>query len=525
MDFSSLLDTKRVFSNKTSSCQKCALYEKTFVQSFINPESPIVFVSDFPNKVDASNGSLFSGDYGRLFKSILLDAGFTYDVSFLSCVKCTPLDEDPPKTSIKKLCCESFLFQEIKAIAPKLIVLVGSFALECFFPDKKIMDCKGNFLSKDGQTYLPVIHPAYCFHNPQYTSYLRQDITKARMYLSGDLYSGRDFKLISSIEEAEEAKKVLLASPSLGVDIETNSTLNCFEENAAIWTIAFSYAKDKAYCFAIDHPEMINVALKCKCVAIVKEILKSPIEKCFHNATFDIRWLRKFGYIVDTTNLFDTMVAAHILDNQRQSIGLKALASEYLDGCLEQFSDSLKALASYNSEDSSNTLRLRDIFYPQLQKRPKLFNLFQKVLMPVIVTIIDLELTGMKLDTEYLKEATLLFSQKKDAILDVIALKYPEAKDVDINSPKQLSNLFFNKMGLEPIRETKTGYSVDANVLTKLSENGVGIAKYLLKYRECEKILNTYLLKMPSMMQVDGRVHASFNLTGTVTGRLACVAS
>jgi len=332
----------------------------------------------------------------------------------------------------------------------------------------------------------------------------------------------RDYVLCDTEEKLDKCEKVLLEQEILAVDIETNNTLNPFAKNATIWTISFGYAKDKAFCIALDHPENSNIIVYEKGKKLVDTILKKRnIRKVFHNCVFDMKWLRKFGYEIRGV-VADTMIMSYLLNENRRSNSLKNLAADLLTGYTYGFTENLEDLADYNCEDTDYTLQLYHIFTKELSAHPRLVKLFYKVIMPFCNVIIDMELTGIVIDSLYAARLRDSYQKKLDKLNASIKNDYPATKHTDMGSPKQLSNLLFKKLKFKPVKKTKTGFSVDHSVLVKLAETQkCGLAKYLVKVRKLEKALSTYVDKIPKMVGPDGRLRGGFNIVGTRTGRLS----
>jgi DNA polymerase-1 len=434
-----------------------------------------------------------------------------------------------------------YLFNEIKELKPKLVVLAGSTALNIFFPKEKIMNKAGNFLEAQGMRFLPVLHPAYCLRNPMSVPRLRKDLKKAYQYLNNEMSDKHNFIVVDTIEKLEGARQDLVIRPPdvMAFDVETNELLDVFDKNMVLWAIGFSAGDDKCYSIPLDHPENDNIEFRGMCWDLAKTTLGNAAKKIAHNAAFDLKVLKKMG--IGYKNFYaDTMVMAFLLDENRYSVGLKQLSSEYLDGCMYEFTKDLKNLCVYNSEDCNNTIGLFHKFEPELIIYQRLWILFEKILMPMIEVIVDMELDGVFIDTKASSKLTVDLHRKLDAVYESIADKFPQANGVNLNSTKQLRELMFEKLKypqgrltdkgelLAKVRggrhrltkeELKDNLSTDNEVLESLSHKGHKLATYLLKIRKYEKLLSTYVEKLPKIIKDDGKIHGHFNLTGARTGR------
>ncbi|MFW5879731.1 MAG: DNA polymerase I, partial [bacterium] len=146
-------------------------------------------------------------------------------------------------------------------------------------------------------------------------------------------------------------------------------------------------------------------------------------------------------------------------------------------------------------------------------------SLYRDIELPLIQVIYQMEKTGIKLDTPFLKKMSQKFSKNIDDVKKEVFKIAGE--EFNLNSPKQLSHILFHKLKLPASKKIKTGYSTNAHVLNKLSEKHEVVAK-ILNYRELEKLKNTYIDRLPKLINSKtGRIHTCFNQTGTSTGRLS----
>jgi len=178
------------------------------------------------------------------------------------------------------------------------------------------------------------------------------------------------------------------------------------------------------------------------------------------------------------------------------------------------------AVKDYACADADYTLRLKAKLEPELKKQG-LAELFNEVEMPLVLVLTDMEERGVKIDSDYL--AQLSKTMERD-ISGLEKLIYKEAgTEFNVSSPKQLKEVLFNKLKISPegLRHTKTGVSTAASELEKM--RGLHpIIEHLFHYRELTKLLSTYVLALPELVDSNtGRVHSSFNQTVAATGRLS----
>ncbi len=221
---------------------------------------------------------------------------------------------------------------------------------------------------------------------------------------------------------------------------------------------------------------------------------------------------------------FDIKIAAYLLNPSQQEYSLTKLIELYLESDSIAYSDQNLSGRGISEEEKNicNQARLlislKNTLWDQLTKN-HMDRLYRNIELPLIRVIYQMEKTGIKLDTAFLKEMSQQFAKKIEGIRNEIFKMAGE--EFNLNSPKQLSCILFQKLNLPTVKKIKTGYSTNAQVLHKLSEKHEIVAK-ILSYREMEKLKNTYIDKLPKLINPrSGRIHTSFNQTGTSTGRLS----
>jgi len=262
-------------------------------------------------------------------------------------------------------------------------------------------------------------------------------------------------------------------------------------------------------------------------------ILADPnVKKVGQNIKFDILVLKNAKMPLAGVH-FDTMVASYCLDPLRKSHSMDALALDFLNyHCLpissligkgkNQLSFDmvdLEPAAEYAAEDADITFQLYQYFKSRLDTQPQLKKLFEELEMPLVSVLAAMEYNGVTLDVRVLKEMSGELAEQVNRLKDRI---YEMAGAVfNIDSPKQLGEVLFDRLGLESTKIGKTGRSTDAAVLEHLADQHP-ICQLILEYRRLSKLQNTYVDKLGALINPKtGRVHASFNQTVTATGRLS----
>ena len=292
--------------------------------------------------------------------------------------------------------------------------------------------------------------------------------------------------------------------------------------------------------FAVKENEAWYVPVPANSVEVAKVVerfspaLQNPKSlKIGQNIKFDILVLRKYNVKV-AGPLFDTMIA-HYLLNPELRHGMDYLAETYLKyqtvhieeligpkgkNQLSMRNVPVEQIAEYAAEDADITLKLKNYFAPELKKEG-LESLFTTIEMPLIYVLVEMEATGVTLDTVALKqssgELTASMNKLEQEVYELAGTEF------NINSTKQVGEILFDRLKLdEKAKKTKTGgYSTSEDVLEKLRNKHPIIGK-LLEYRGLKKLLSTYIDALPELINPQtGKIHTSFNQAVTSTGRLS----
>lgn len=251
-----------------------------------------------------------------------------------------------------------------------------------------------------------------------------------------------------------------------------------------------------------------------------------------HNVKYDYHVLANHGIKVETI-AFDTILASYLLNSQSRQHNLDTLSLELFGKVKIPISSligkgkkeismrdvPLPQVSEYCCEDVDYTCRLKGILEPDLSSRG-LRPLLDTIELPLVKVLADMERRGIYLD----KDCLMHFGSDVNKQLKILEDQIYECagEKFNINSPKQLSEILFTKLGIPPPRKTATGYSTDADVLEKLSFK-YPIAKLLQDYRTLEKLRSTYIESLPHDVNPrTNRIHCTFNQSVAATGRLSC---
>lgn len=240
---------------------------------------------------------------------------------------------------------------------------------------------------------------------------------------------------------------------------------------------------------------------------LLKEFMENDdIKKVIHDGKNLLKALSKDGTQVNGFD-FDSAIAAYLIDSARDKYNLNELINEYLEKNID--------------EKTSSAIKYLSELYIYLKGRIKeegMEELYYNVEHPLIGVLSSMEVVGFNVNEEILESLAVKFKEEiKNTEKEIYDLCEEE---FNISSPKQLGKILFEKLDLPVIKKTKTGYSTNADVLEKLKDKHSVIEK-IIYYRQITKLNSTYVEGLKNVIDVDGRIHSSFNQTVTTTGRLS----
>jgi len=342
-----------------------------------------------------------------------------------------------------------------------------------------------------------------------------------------------EYALCMNMTDLKTLADGIRAAGLLAIDTETTST---DPMQADLVGISFCLKEGKAFYLPLNHyylgvPQQIPWA---EARDVLKEVLEDDtILKVGQNIKYDACILKRHGVTLKGIS-FDTMIASYVINPSLRQHNLDALAQHYLNHKMITYQDvvgkgknargfaevSLEKACEYSCEDADMTLRLKKILWEKIrdEENEVLFNDLEMKLLPVLL---DMEMTGIKIDSVLFEKMSAQFAKEMKAVEQTIQSE--AGMEFNLNSPQQLGNVLFEVLKLPGGKKTaKTKrYSTDVKVLQKLSESHE-IASDLLQYRSLAKLKSTYLDALVKMVNPEtGRVHTSFNQTVAATGRLS----
>ena len=334
------------------------------------------------------------------------------------------------------------------------------------------------------------------------------------------------------IEHEEELDKWINEAEEYGeiaIDTETSSV---DPHQAELIGISLSTKIGKACYIPIGHNNG-SCLIKTNVIKKLKPILEDKsIKKIGQNIKFDFIVLYKQG--IQMNSIEDTMLMSYVLDAGKNRHNMDLLSEIHLNHKTISFKDlvgsgkkqinfsevEIKKAMQYAAEDADITFRLYKIFIENL-KNEKLTNIYEIFEKPLIEILAFMEIHGIKIDSKFLKSLSEKFEKKKNQIEKKI-FKISN-KEFNIGSTKQLGEVMYNELKIASLKKTRKGsFATSANVLEDLAYKGHELPKLVLDWRQVSKLKNTYSDSLPEHKNPQtGRVHTSFLLAATTTGRLA----
>lgn len=347
-----------------------------------------------------------------------------------------------------------------------------------------------------------------------------------------------DYRRVTSADELQAWVIAAGAAPWLALDTETTGINSLRDELVGI---SLSCKAGEGIYIPVGHNPAIETSPQLpldQVRGILGPIFFPPKGQAAprltaHNAKFDWEILDCAGFEMASPD-FDSMIASFVLDPARRSgHGLKALASELCGVAMRPIKEIIGSgsnaltcaevasedLYEYACRDADVTLRLTELFAGELKKEPRLEALFNDIEIPLTPVLCDMERGGIAVDREQLRRLSDLMSREIHRLgRDITELA---GHDFNLDSPKQLSVVLFDELGLPPGKKTKTGFSTNESVLESLASQHP-IAEKILDYRSHTKLRSTYAEALPKQINpATGRIHTSFNQTIAQTGRLS----
>lgn len=536
------------------------------MDGFGSSKAQVMIVGEAPGASEDEAGIPFIGRSGKLVRDYLLDAGIDPDSCYITnAVNCRPPENKTPSAAqIRE--CRHWLMERVRAVKPKYVLLLGNVPLESMLGFKGIKKARGNPIEQDGVIYLPTYHPAYVMRDPRAEAPFVADLKLFAKIIKAKGMPKEDnlnVILVNSPSKVQQMLDDLVGT--VAYDLETTSLypwdvpLTPKEIKEGMVTkpdqkvISLQLGTRKAqYVLLLNHPEDPTPWSEDDKQDIISRI-NNRLRNCVlvtHNGKFDALWmLVHFG--VRWFPAFDTMLAHFLLD-ENSLHSLKVLSQVFLgampydiDVETKRGGAGLEAFIKYGAKDVYYTRKLKFVFEKMLQDDTQIERVFEEILMPCVELFVEAEFHGVYIDVARMDEVEIYLQNQIDeaevklnnysmrVVWDTHSKKFVSRTEetrplggnraqyckINWGSPQQLGAFLYTHLKLPIIEKTDGGApSTSESVLLRTDHE---IAKALLSYRAAQKQKTSFVDGWRRFI-VNGRLHPSFKLHGTVTGRLSC---
>lgn len=530
---------------RNSNCTDCKMHQTcdwVCEMGTGNASSDIMVVSKMPN----------SDAYDDLIRKALDQVGIDQSkVYYTAAIKCRTFDQDPSRSDIKA--CRQYLEAEIAIVKPKWILTFGNEALMSVTGHSGITKYRAKVIDKSlgnhSYSVIPTIAPAAITRNPGQRESWYADL---RFFASQVIGKSATIKppgifYVDTKEKFNQLKLILKKSELLSYDLET-SGFDEFAIDAGIVSLAGTSqlynGKLIVWALPLRHPGSPFRSNWVKVLQILKPLLENVPKQVAHNGKFDARWLRRFG--VNARVTYDTMLACHLLDENRLK-GLKPQATSRF-GVADWSIDTgklietpIKEVLKYNALDTFYTYHIYLETKEEFKEQPRLFRIFALLTIPTNEMLIEAERRGIWIDREKLATHTNIAFKTRDHIDEQLMEYVPDPNDPEVNWPtnardKPLEVNFnasnfarwwlFTYLKLPVIARGKTkddgtpGAPSMAEAVM-MEYRGHPVVDLLMERSKWQKYCSSFLTAYDEMADHNDRIHTTYKLAGTVTGRLS----
>ena len=344
---------------------------------------------------------------------------------------------------------------------------------------------------------------------------------------------------IQNESELAQLLQALGKAEILSFDVETTGT---DPMSADLVGLGIAWAKGEGCYIPIGHVQGEQLSWELVRAAVQPYFARADLPKVAHNSKYDLVVCRRHGLKVNGP-IHDTMTVAWLLESASHSLGLKSQAQDVLNWTMTDIGSligtgrkqisigqvDIEAVTAYCGADVDATIQLWDALAPRLNQS-EMWQLYESIELPLLPVLADMEMAGIQVDTAFLAD----LSGRLVARLGKIDLRLKEivGRDFNLRSTKQLSTVMFKEMGFpaKGLKKTRTGFvSTAVGELEKLRASSTELSseqseflELLFEQRQLEKLRGTYVDALGEMVNAEtGRIHTSYNQTGSSTGRLS----
>lgn len=513
-------------------------------------DSPFVIVGESPGINEIVERAPFVGESGILLDEVLKRQGYTEGTHgvpyYTNSVMCLPQQKDPEKLAAATLRCRGRLFDEIRSYPRKVILALGTPALQTLTgdPSLRITRDRGKVWKTDLADFMvSAVHPAFLLRGGGSLQQFERDIAYALNLLEDGadglkLPNGTTFHVAETEAEVIEFSRLLKSKPQgyvVAADIETTG---------------FHHVKDEILELGIHYAPQTSIIIPASLIA--PELFENDCHWVWHHGKFDCKFIRRHYQGASPRTDGDTMLLSYTLNERRGFHDLdqcasdwlgspnhKWMVSEYYKGKVwdeklgrkrqRNLSDAPPALRrKYLALDISDTYELYNHLRPMVAADPHLERYYTKTLLPASDYLLKVEMNGMHQDNEWVEDNDRRLSkilERCDFAFNRLAEKSGYRGGwINMNSWQQIKPFIYGHLKLGPL---SLGTDEDTLKTLKPIISPFGLPRrhlaiqLLMRQRKFQKQRGTYVLPMKKKVTIYGQIHPTFKLAATATGRLA----
>lgn len=498
-----------------------------------------MIVGEAPGAEEDKQGTPFVGKSGQVLREELMRVGIKPDECYITnTVKCRPPENDKPKAGQIKAC-SAYLQHEIDTVKPEYIITLGSVPTKAILKKAKITEVHGQVIDMGKFKGMACFHPAYTLYDPSKLPVLKMDFKRIADEIRGIKTKKAKFTWREvNKSNLEELYAEIDNCKWFSFDTETSS-LSWFKPGEYISCLNLSFDNGGTWVLPLTMPFSPFAKHKAQRL-IVREIARRLRNKkgVAHNGKYDNHWLNAI-YQVTFPYDFDTMLASHVIDENRPH-ALDSLSTVYLDAPYydiplrwkqgkfnpnECNRENVRKMYRYGAKDAFYTLNLRPLMEKELEADPMLHRLFYRLVMRAARALVRIEENGLYILRDRFALMHKQTTKDRDEALaqlnkmaGKLSVKKGVKKAINWNSPQQVANLLFKKLKLPVIEQTEGGAPSTGEATLVALKDKHPVANQLVKFRELDKFLSTYLDGWKELMHGD-LAYFSYKIHGTVTGR------
>jgi DNA polymerase-1 len=518
----------------------------------------VMLIGESPGDNEDRKGEPFIGKAGDMLRSIASNVrGFPSieDCFITNIFKCHPPNNAKPKNEHLDICSQRYLRKEIKLVQPELIICLGALSAKALVGNYNIkLDSLRNIIHyttgplPEGYPFIVTYHPAATFHMDYTLNHIVSDFEYAVSILKGKDNEAQSVKRYRKCDSLHEIANVNEAK-CLDLDLETDG-IDAFTKKS-ILSLQLSIRHGEGY--YLDWNEVVRQELHDYLRDHPNVIVNG------HNVKHDLKWLRSKANIPIPLRVNDTLINIALLDENFPDKSLDIVSASFTEikGHKDELKSEIKKYVklhkdqkesvsaaskrlwgeafkslpykiriSYGCADADATGRLRKAFRPKL-KEQKLTNL-NWLMNNALRLYVDMECNGVAIDTELRWKLDAIYTEKLSNLEHTMKLLAPAL--INPRSPKQLIQVLYGdwkleahpvKVGHKTIYNSSSKAALEMILLDDIKRRPREFITSLLEYRKASKLHGTYIEGMPRFLR-KGLIHATWNLTGTETGRSSC---